>query len=73
MLMYSVTDVQGLNRILKRVLANGANALAGMVKDSAPKSRSPDRGTEKPGLGLTMFGVTTTAVQQITAAARGSL
>ncbi|MDJ0969694.1 MAG: ABC transporter permease [Kiloniellales bacterium] len=67
MMMYSVTDVQGLNRISKRVLTNGANALAGMVKD-AGRPAAEGRGAEdKPGLGLTMFGVTTQAVQQITA------
>jgi uncharacterized protein (UPF0261 family)/ABC-type branched-subunit amino acid transport system ATPase component len=67
MMMYSVTDVQGLNRISKRVLANGANALAGMVADA--RREHPDRrgGHDKPGLALTMFGVTTTAVQQVTA------
>ncbi|RVU38114.1 ABC transporter permease [Hwanghaeella grinnelliae] len=64
MMMYSVTDVQGLNQISRRVLANGANAIAGMVK-SARTERPAS--TDKPGLGLTMFGVTTTAVQQITA------
>src|SRR5689334_23502235 len=31
-MMYSVTDVQGLNSISRAILANGANALAGMVK-----------------------------------------
>ena len=31
-MMYSVTDVQGLNSISRAVLANGANAIAGMVK-----------------------------------------
>ena len=31
-MMYSVTDVQGLNSISRQVLANAANALAGMVK-----------------------------------------
>ncbi len=71
MMMYSVTDVQGLNRISRQVLANGANAIAGMVKDAAKapvSSRSRRRdSTEKPSLGLTMFGVTTTAIQQITA------
>ena len=65
MMMYSVTDVQGLNRISRQVLANGANALAGMVRSA---ERPPRRtgGDDRPGLGLTMFGVTTTAVQQIT-------
>ena len=69
MMMYSVTDVQGLNRISKRVLANGANALAGMVRDAGGAAEG--RGAkDKPGLGLTMFGVTTQAVQQITAQVR---
>ncbi|MCP4329469.1 MAG: ATP-binding cassette domain-containing protein [Alphaproteobacteria bacterium] len=67
MMMYSVTDVQGLNRISRRVLANAANALAGMVQDGAEEAQHRRAGPEKPGLGLTMFGVTTTAVQQITA------
>ncbi len=68
MMMYSVTDVQGLNRISRRVLANGANALAGMVRpaERAPR-RPPPPDDDRPGLGLTMFGVTTTAVQQLTA------
>jgi uncharacterized protein (UPF0261 family) len=66
MMMYSVTDVQGLNRISKRVLANGANALAGMVRGGSRRARRTGAGEEKPGLGLTMFGVTTTAIQQIT-------
>ncbi|WP_340117819.1 ABC transporter permease [Pelagibius sp. 7325] len=64
MMMYSVTDVQGLNRISREVLANGAAALAGMVKQARHIRGSE---SDKPGLGLTMFGVTTTAVQQIVA------
>ena len=30
-MMYSVTDVQGINRISEKVLANAAHALAGMI------------------------------------------
>src|SRR3546814_12317197 len=64
LMMYSVTDVQGLNRISKQVLANGAAALAGMVRQA--RQRKPaDRG--KPRIGLTKFGYTTQAVQQIAA------
>ncbi len=62
-MMYSVTDVQGLNGISRKVLGNAAGALSGMllnVPDTPAQS-----GTEKPGLGLTMFGVTTTAVQAV--------
>lgn len=67
MMMYSVTDVQGLNQISRRVLANGARALAGMVRDTREKAADGGGEGQKPGLGLTMFGVTTTAIQQITA------
>lgn len=67
MMMYSVTDVQGLNRISRTILANGANALAGMVQESGTGHRVKQSGGDKPGLGLTMFGVTTPAIQQITA------
>lgn len=63
MMLYSVTDVQGLNRISRTVLANGANAMAGMVAQRVSMAGAED----KPALGLTMFGVTTTAVQQIAA------
>jgi len=70
-MMYSVTDVQGLNSISRQVLGNGANALVGMVKarlDARPAK--VDAATSLPAVGLTMFGVTTPAVQQITAALR---
>ena len=61
-MMYSVTDVQGLNGISRKVLGNAAGALAGMLLNVPAV---PQSGTEKPGLGLTMFGVTTTAVQTV--------
>ncbi len=60
-MMYSVTDVQGINRISERVLANAAHALAGMI--SHPVAQSS---ITKPALGLTMFGVTTPCVQAVT-------
>jgi len=72
-MMYSVTDVQGLNSISRQVLANGANALVGMVKARLDARTENARGASAglPSVGLTMFGVTTPAVQQITAALRG--
>ncbi|MBC6405044.1 MAG: ABC transporter permease [Rhodospirillales bacterium] len=63
MMMYSVTDVQGINRISAQVLSNGADALAGAVRFRA--SNPPQVAGGKPALGLTMFGVTTPAVQAI--------
>ncbi|HXE26351.1 MAG TPA: Tm-1-like ATP-binding domain-containing protein [Roseiarcus sp.] len=69
-MMYSVTDVQGLNAISRQVLANGAQALIGMVKArlSERKEAATGRARPLPSVGLTMFGVTTPCVQQITAA-----
>ena len=58
-MMYSVTDVQGLNRISRKVLGNAAHAIAGMAKASIPKVAS------KPAIGLSMFGVTTPCVQAV--------
>jgi uncharacterized protein (UPF0261 family) len=63
-MMYSVTDLAGLNRISRRVLANAANALAGMILHALLQEDH-----ERPALGLTMFGVTTACVQQIRCAA----
>ncbi len=67
MMMYSVADVQGLNVITRQVLANGANAVVGMVKNRPSQGRGRSAPLiDKPAIGLTMFGVTTPCVQQIT-------
>ena len=60
-MMYSVVDVAGLNRISRVVLANAAHALAGMMQGEAPAAE------DKPAIGLTMFGVTTSCVDQVRA------
>ncbi|MCA1372832.1 MULTISPECIES: ABC transporter permease [unclassified Bradyrhizobium] len=71
-MMYSVTDVQGLNSISRAVLANGANALAGMVKARLDTRAATAREAGGlPAIGITMFGVTTPAVQKIAADLRG--
>jgi uncharacterized protein (UPF0261 family)/ABC-type branched-subunit amino acid transport system ATPase component len=74
MMMYSVTDVQGLNSISRQVLANGAQAMAGMARQRLAEARAAAqrRAAEAlPAVGLTMFGVTTTCVQQVTAQLKG--
>ena len=69
MMMHSVADVHGLNRITREVLANGANAMVSMVRARQERLRARDAGAgELPATGLTMFGVTTPCVQQIAAA-----
>ena len=64
-MMYSVTDVAGINRISERVLANAAHALAGMIAYARAFDAPSDA---KPAIGLTMFGVTTPCVQAVTRA-----
>jgi uncharacterized protein (UPF0261 family)/ABC-type branched-subunit amino acid transport system ATPase component len=62
-MMYSVTDVAGINRISEKVLANAAHALAGMLAFS--RAPATTEAQSKPALGLTMFGLTTTCVQAV--------
>jgi uncharacterized protein (UPF0261 family)/ABC-type branched-subunit amino acid transport system ATPase component len=64
-MMYSVTDVAGINRISERVLANAAHALAGMI--GYGRTQDGDSSV-KPAIGLTQFGVTTPCVQAVTRA-----
>ncbi|MGI9643195.1 MAG: Tm-1-like ATP-binding domain-containing protein [Acidimicrobiia bacterium] len=59
-MMYSVTDVAGLNRISRQVLGNAANAIAGMAAN-----RPPEAADDLPAVGLTMFGVTTPLVTSL--------
>jgi uncharacterized protein (UPF0261 family) len=62
-MLYSVVDVAGLNRISRRVYANAAGAIAGMVTTEVVLE------ADKPMIAATMFGNTTRAVNQ----ARGIL
>jgi len=68
-MMYSVTDVQGLNSISRAVLSNGAHAIAGMVKARLDQNEAKGRAASAvlPSIGITMFGVTTPVVQKIAA------
>jgi uncharacterized protein (UPF0261 family) len=59
-MMYSVVDIAGLNSISRKVIANAAHAVAGMAMNRVARRRS-----DKPGLGLSMFGVTTACITQI--------
>ncbi len=58
-MMYSVVDVAGLNRLSRRILANAAGAVAGMVEQAVPQ------GEDKPLITATMFGVTTPCVTAV--------
>lgn len=59
-MMYSVTDLAGLNRISRIVLSNAAHAISGMVETPLPTNAA-----DKPALGITMFGVTTPCVNRL--------
>lgn len=63
-MMPSVTDLAGLNRISRVVLANAAAAIVGM------SHRMPVAADTKPAIGLTMFGVTTPCVTAVAEALR---
>ena len=56
-MMYSVVDISGINRISAQIMTNAAGMIAGAVKAKVP----PGDG-EKPLIGATMFGVTTSSV-----------
>jgi uncharacterized protein (UPF0261 family) len=60
LMMHSVVDISGLNRISRTVLANAAHAMAGMVADHRPVEESP---SDRPLVAATMFGVTTPCVE----------
>jgi uncharacterized protein (UPF0261 family) len=62
LMMHSVVDICGLNRISRTVLTNAARAMIGMVRPGFP-TEGP---VPSPGQGLiaaTMFGVTTPCVE----------
>ncbi|TLX04279.1 Tm-1-like ATP-binding domain-containing protein [Rhizobium sp. MHM7A] len=58
-MMPSVTDMAGMNRLSRVILHNAAQAITAMSRRPAEVAAS------KPALGLTMFGVTTAAVSAI--------
>ena len=66
-MMYSVVDVAGTNRILRRILANVAGAVGGMAELSLSLSNatSGEGDDGKKRIGITMFGVTTPCVDRI--------
>ncbi len=60
-MMYAVVDVAGLNRISRRILANAAGAVCGMVEQAVPPAG------DRPLIAATMFGVTTPCVDHLRA------
>lgn len=60
-IMYSVTDIAGLNRISRKVLTNAAAAISGMLMSIKQTAETENR----PLVAITMFGITTPGVLRI--------
>lgn len=60
LMLNSVVDISGLNRISRAVLTRAAQAMAGMVRGGAPSASRSD----KPLIAASMFGVTTPCVER---------
>lgn len=56
LMLYSVVDIAGLNRISRQIFSNAVGAICGMVEQSVEITK------QKPLIAATMFGVTTTCV-----------
>jgi len=53
-MMFSVTDILGLNPVMRTILANAAGAVTGMAQATVPMESA-----EKPLVGVTTVGITT--------------
>ncbi|MBI3836326.1 MAG: Tm-1-like ATP-binding domain-containing protein [Planctomycetia bacterium] len=60
LMLNSIVDLSGLNRITRQVLGEAARAMAGMVQLEAARPATEDR----PLVAATMFGVTTPCVER---------
>ena len=60
MMLHSVCDLSGLNRITKAVLENGAMAMAGMARERSARSRE-----NKPLIALSTLGTTEACAVQV--------
>lgn len=64
-LIPSVVDICGINRVSRVILSNAGAAFAGMVLGSLKRSLNSASVKEKPTVGITMFGVTTPCVDAV--------
>lgn len=66
-MVYSVTDVAGLNQVLRDILGNAGAAIAAMAKayTSRQQGHGEDMTKSAKRVGITMFGVTTPCVDAI--------
>jgi uncharacterized protein (UPF0261 family) len=67
LMLYSVVDISGLNRVSRTVLGNAARAMIGMVQQPSAVS-APQSAADRQLVTATMFGVTTPCVEAARAA-----
>jgi len=63
LMLNSVVDIAGVNRISRIVLSEAAAAMAGMVRCRERPPWRPENSLDRPLIAATMFGVTTPCVQ----------
>ncbi|GAA4852396.1 Tm-1-like ATP-binding domain-containing protein [Luteimicrobium xylanilyticum] len=63
-IMYSVVDVAGINSVSAQVFGNAAAAAAGMAREHEARAARAYEEEHRPLVGLTMFGLTTPAVDE---------
>jgi len=64
MMLHSVVDIAGLNRVSRLVLTRAAQAMAGMALNSAVQASKSADSVDKPLIAASMFGVTTPCVER---------
>ncbi len=60
-MMYSITDIAGLNSFSRLILANAAHSVAGMALNRE-KALEYSKGEKRPLVAISMFGITTPGV-----------
>ncbi len=64
LMLNSIVDIAGINRISRVILGQAAAAMAGMATAASnPKSKIQNSKSDRPLIAATMFGVTTPCVQ----------
>ena len=63
LMLNSVVDISGINRISRAVLGEAARAMAGMVRFADSPTGADQPAGDRPLVAATMFGVTTPCVQ----------
>ncbi|MFF0965915.1 Tm-1-like ATP-binding domain-containing protein [Streptomyces sp. NPDC003703] len=63
-LMYAVVDVAGINSLSAQVFGNATAAVAAMAREYAARRAEPAAEGHRPLVGLSMFGLTTPAVDE---------